>query len=66
MEALQAHVNVIRNNQGLDLQTEHNVKRRWMEYKESLYKKTESDKIIFEREEFDDKPTVLEKEVKWV
>lgn len=37
-----------------------------MEYKESLYKKAESDKITFEREEFDDKPTVLEKEVKWV
>lgn len=28
MEAFQAHVNVMRNNQGMDLLTEHNVKKK--------------------------------------
>ena len=56
-----AKMGTIKDRNGMDLTETEELKKRWQEYPEELYKKDLYDSVIIHRE-----PDILEYEVKWV
>ena len=55
----------LKNKKGKNLTEDSEIKQRWREYTEDLYKRDDSSTEIFEEKDFECEPTVTESEVRW-
>jgi len=61
-----AKMGTIKDRNGMDLTEAENIKKRWQEYTEELYKKDLHDPDNHDGVITDLEPDILEREVKWV
>ena len=64
-EAFHAKMGSIKDRNGMDLTEAENIKKRWQEYTEELYKKDLHDPDYDDGVITDLEPDILECEVKW-
>ena len=62
---LHAKIGTIKNRNGMDLTEAEDIKKRWQEYTEELYKKDLHDPVNYEGVITHLEPDILECEVKW-
>ena len=60
-----AKMGTIKDRNGIDLTEEEDIKKRWQEYTEELYKKDVHDPDNHKRVIVNLEPDILESEVKW-
>ena len=60
-----AKIGSIKDRNGMDLTEAGNIKKRWQEYKEELYKKDRHDPDNYDGVITNLEPDILEYEVKW-
>ena len=64
-ETFLAQMGSIKDRNGMDLIEAEDIKKRWQEYTEELYKKDLHDPVIHDGVIIDLEPDILECEVKW-